>query len=557
MRHLSIFNLLLCFMIVKRDEAAKPNIVYIMGDDIGWNDVGFHNPKVITPNINKLAAAGIELSSNYANPLCSASRSALLTGKYPSKNGFQHEVLLSQAPACLPLQHKTLGEYMKEAGYVTKMVGKWHMGYCIEECLPKQRGFDEYSGMLGGESDYFTWEEDGVMLRYRNNTPHLPDSDRPLHETILDRRDAVEMVLSHQGNPDPLFMMITPTAAHLPLEVTESMYNVHDFLNASDGDDDKRRKYLGLVSALDDLVGATLLALSDTNMLSNTVIVFQSDNGGASMTPEGFPSRSYGNNYPLRASKGSVMEGGVRVPTIYLDPRLEKNTRGTKRDFLMHITDWLPTFLSLAGSEVTAKEIDGVSQLPNLGNSFHSLDRYKVRESFLVNLDTIDENEKVYNCTNRDAAYRWRNWKLVYGVRSTWTMKEGGPYEYRKPEESPELPTITGDSIEVGFGSSRGVRGLFNIRDDPSETRNLYDDYPELVAKMVEMVEKERKHMVASVFKDSQGITDTNTNEMDGVYIPKLGFCNPQSDFLLQHNNLKCKQVALGETCDSADDGSL
>ncbi|XP_067930005.1 arylsulfatase B-like isoform X2 [Watersipora subatra] len=509
-----------------------------------WNDVGFHNPKVITPNINRLAAAGIELSSNYANPLCSASRSALLTGKNPSNNGFQHEVILAQSPTCLPLEHTTIGQHMQEAGYVTKMVGKWHMGYCIKDCLPKQRGFDEYRGMLGGSSDYFTWEESGVMLRYNNNTPHLPDVDKSLHETILDRRDAVEMILSHQGNPNPLFMMITPTAPHLPRQVTDGMFNVHDFLNASDPDQNERRKYLGLVSALDDLVGATLQALEDANMLSNTVIAFQSDNGGTSVAPYFAKSKGYGNNYPLRSSKGSVMEGGVRVPSIYLDPRLEKSTRGTKRDFLMHITDWLPTFLDLAGAE-PPKNIDGLSQRINLGNSYQSADRYKVRDSYLVNLDTMDDNETVAECTNRDGAYRWKDWKLVYGVQSTWTLKENSPDDYRRPEESPELPSISGDSMVIGSGNATAVRGLFNIRDDPSETHNLYNKYPGLVSMMLDMLKKERERMVASVYRDTQGITDDNTSKVDGVYIPKFGYCNSTTDFPLEPNYPQCSQAAF------------
>ncbi|XP_067929163.1 arylsulfatase B-like [Watersipora subatra] len=525
--------LLCCCIYLCYATTSKPNIVFIMADDLGWNDVGFHNPKVRTPNIDRLAERGIELTSNYASPICSASRAALMTGKYPSNNGVQHLVLFAQSKACLPLEHKLLPEYMKDEGYVTKMLGKWHLGYCMEECLPKQRGFDEFRGVLGGESGYYNWEQGGVVNKYINNTASIPNAANPTHLAIQDKIDVRDMILAHRGNANPLFMVVAPTTPHVPLQATTEMYNVHSFLNSRDPRQHQRRTYLGLVSALDDIVGATVQALTDIGVIDNTVIVFQSDNGGKSIRT------SAGNNYPLRNGKVTPYEGGVRSPTIYVDPRLSRSVRGSDRDFLMHITDWLPTFLSLAHSSVALADIDGLSQLTNLGNTYDTEDRYSIREKMLVNMDTYEYSRSSYECTNRDAALRYKDWKLITGKKTTWTSDENPSDVYRKPEESPEVPTITGDSCVTGSGWQQEIKCLFNVRDDPSERHNKYDSEPDVVKQLQEMIEMEKCNIVKEVFHSGLGRTYYTTQKVGSVYIPKLPYC-VSSDFPLKSNKRSC-----------------
>ncbi|XP_067931098.1 arylsulfatase B-like [Watersipora subatra] len=509
-----------------------------MGDDVGWNDVGFHNPKVKTPNIDALLKVGIKLSNNYAAPLCSASRSALMTGRYPIHNGFQHMVFAVQAPSCLPLEHKLLPEYMKDEGYVTKMLGKWHLGYCTEECLPRQRGWDEFRGILGGESDYYTWEEDGVVLKYINNTVNTPSKIDPIHLSIQDKVDVRDMIMAHTGNTDPLFMIVSPNAPHSPFEVTDSMYNVHSNLelDPSNPDQDARRKYLGLVSALDDIVGETMQALRDSDLLTNSVIVFQSDNGGSNI--RGGHGECYGNNYPLRNGKTSPYEGGIKVPTIYVDHRLPAFTQGTERNFMMHITDWLPTFLDLAGGTTEASHIDGVSQISNLGYVYRPFHKYTVRDRFLVNMDTVSTDKEVYKCTDRDSAFRYKDWKLVYGEKTTWSGPEDTPDTYRKPEESPELPTITGDSCVSPDGQ---IRCLFNLKYDPSEQHNLYDSKPKIVEKLLAMINELKPTIVREVYEEEVEICDSNTIAIDEIYVPRIPQC-VTSNFKLQPNYPECNQ---------------
>ncbi|XP_067929665.1 arylsulfatase B-like [Watersipora subatra] len=537
-KRLFLSTLVSCLFLLRWTDATKPNIVFIMGDDLGWNDVGFHNSKVKSPNIDALKEAGIRLTSNYAAPVCSASRSALMTGKDPHHNGFQHMVFAVQAPSCLPLEHTLLPKYMKNEGYVTKMLGKWHLGYCAEECLPTNRGWDEFRGILGGESDYYNWEEEHVMLKYVNDTVKMPPTTHPVHLSVQDKEDVVEMISDHAGNSDPLFLFVSPNAPHSPMEVTPEMYEVNSDLNLDprDPDQNKRRKYLGLVYALDEIVGATVQALKDADMLDNTVIVFQSDNGGSNIG--GGYGECYGNNYPLRNGKASPYEGGVKVPSIYYDPRLSESTHGTDRDFLMHITDWLPTFLELAGG-TTPTGIDGLSQISNLGETYDSSNKYTVRDRFLVSLDTISQNKAIYRCTDRDGAYRYKDWKLVYGKKSTWTEDENSPDTYRKPEESPELETLTGDSCVIGEGVDQQIRCLFNIENDPSEQHNLYNSEPDMVEQLLAMLNDEKTTIVREVYTDTEPISEENTINKDGIYVPRIPFCNIDS-FPLQDNYEGC-----------------
>ncbi|XP_067948653.1 arylsulfatase B-like [Watersipora subatra] len=526
-----------------RDRSGKrPNIVYIMADDLGWNDVGFHNPKVRTPNLNALRAKGIELSQFYVQESCSPTRSALLTGKYPSRNGLQQMAVQLTSPFCLPLTHKTLYQYMKEEGYVTKHVGKWHLGDCNERCLPNNRGVDEFRGGMTGAADYFNWTDNGVMTRERNGMPTVENIGT--HLTTQDTIDARELILAHRNNPNPLFMWITPTAPHDPLQVTNEMFNVHDFLNPSDPEEEARRRYLGLVSAFDDMVGVTMTTLQEAGIADNTIIIFSSDNGGPNGMPP-FPEWDYAaNNYPLRNNKGSLTEGGVRTPTIYYDPRLHPRTRGTTRDFLIHVTDWLPTFLHLANPKrrrIALRGIDGVSQLPNLGSRYTQAQqrKYHRRSEMLVGLN----GGRGARCSTENAVFRWKDYKLLYGLSYFGAPTPPSESEWRRPEESPELPAIIGDDCHRIVDGQRVVRCLFNVRDDPSETRNLYDLKPQLVEKLIRKIQQAKEDSVTAVFRPAVGVSSATTQLWRGFTIPRHDYCTPETDFPLRPVSSACINI--------------
>ncbi|XP_067949066.1 arylsulfatase B-like [Watersipora subatra] len=440
-------------------------------------------------------------------PSCSASRSSFMTGKYPSNNGLQLLVLMSASQSCLPIEHKTIYDHMREEGYVTKHLGKWHLGDCDESCLPQARGIDEFRGILSGRADYFNWTMLNGVQRQVDGEPSVDNIG--VHLTVLDKSDARDMILNHKDNPKPLFMCVSPTAPHEPLQSTEDMFNVHDVLDAKDPDENKRRIYLGLVSALDDVVGETVTAIEEAGMKNNTIIVFTSDNGGAGRSSSYYPYELFSNNYPLRNGKGSFTEGGIRVPTIYYDPRLDRSAEGTKRDFLVHVTDWLPTLVQIAKQGKTDQcssipGIDGVSQFVNLQSAYdRPLERkYRVREDMLVGLTEAGTSHHGYStCATEDAAYRWRNFKLIYGKNYSLVDPDTKSTEWPKPEESPELPNITGDRCHRMVDGERVVRCLFNVIDDPSETINLFDEEPDIVETILEKIQEARKVSVKPVYQ--------------------------------------------------------
>ncbi|XP_067948351.1 arylsulfatase B-like [Watersipora subatra] len=530
-----------------RDRSRRqPNIIYIMADDLGWNDVGFHNHKVITPHIDALRAKGIELTQSYMQPVCSASRSSFMTGRYPSNNGLQLLVILEESQSCLPVEHKTIFQYMKDEGYVTRQVGKWHLGYCDESCLPKARGVDEFRGINTGAADYFNWTEKGVMQKQVNGEPSIDGIGT--HLTVKDTSDVRELILDHKRSREPMFMWITTTAPHDPLQNTEDMFQVHSFLDAADHEENRRRTYLGLVSALDSLVGGTMAALKEADMADNTIIVFSSDNGGATRSAAFGGQDYYANNYPLRNGKATFMEGGVRVPTVYYDPRLHPNSQGTERDFLMHVTDWLPTFVQLAkkgrkSPNFKLDGIDGKSQVANLGSTYFCSEerKYKIREDMLVALtDATNMFMNPSTCATEDAAYRWRDYKLLYGDQYYIVDPTTVPTEWKKPEESPELAEITGHDCHREVDGQIVIRCLFNVVDDPSETTNLYDDEPELVAQLLERIEEAKMDAVKPVYRASLGISDATTMTFVDHLVPRHNYCTPSVHFPLEPTDSVC-----------------
>ncbi|XP_067949396.1 arylsulfatase B-like [Watersipora subatra] len=273
-------------------------------------------------------------------------------------------------------------------------------------------------------------------------------------------------------------------------------------------------------------------------------------NGGAGKTASFGGHEYYANNYPLRSGKGTFAEGGVRVPTIYYDPRLHPQTRGTKRDFLMHVTDWLPTFVQLGKrgrkySIFKIKGIDGISQVANLGSTYDcpKKRRYNLRRSMLVAL--TDATNVFLNpsiCATEDAAYRWKDYKLVYGDQYYLIHPTTVETEWPKPEESPELEDVVGDDCHRMVNGRRVVRCLFNVVDDPSETKNLYDDEPEIVEKLIKKIEQAKIDSVKPVYRPSIGANDLTVTPFEDQLVPKHDYCVPAVHFPLEPTDPSCYQ---------------
>jgi arylsulfatase A-like enzyme len=407
-----------------RAHGGKPNIVFILADDLGWKDVGYHGGDIKTPNIDKLASEGTRLDQFYVQPVCSPTRSSLMTGRYPMRYGLQVGVVRPWAKHGLPLEERTLAQALKEAGYTTAICGKWHLGHLNSQYLPTSRGFDHQYGHYNGALDYFTHIRDGGLDWHRD--------DQPLREqgytTNLIADESVRLVEQHDVSR-PLFLYIPFNAPHSPFQAPQSYIDMYKHIKAKN-----RRIYAAMVTCMDDAIGRVVSALDKCGLKHNTLIIFCSDNGGTGIV---------GSNVPLRGQKAQLYEGGVRVPAIAVWPGVLKAGAVVKEP--LHIVDMYPTLIKLAGARLEqalhqygtgqALPIDGKDAWPTIAHS-----RPSPHEEILL------------NSTPANGAIRRGHWKLVYNG------------------------SISANN--AGRQASEKVFELFNLSKDPYEKNNLIEKYP-------------------------------------------------------------------------------
>ncbi|CAH1795740.1 unnamed protein product [Owenia fusiformis] len=292
--------------------SKPPNIVFIVADDLGWNDVGWRNEQVLTPNLDKLAREGVILNSSYVQPVCTPSRNAFLTGYFPFHTGLQHFVIFPPQPYGLPLKFTLLPERLRKLGYDTHMVGKWHLGFCKWEYTPTYRGFDTFLGYYNGEEHYFSHDytyQNKKGFDLRNNTKPLREATGDYSANIYATR-AIEILENHNKSK-PLFLYLPFQSVHAPLEVPERYKDLYPAVKTQ-----ARRTYLAMVSALDEAVGNITDTLKKYGYMDDTLIVFTTDNGG--------PVNWGANNWPLRGAKVTLWEGGTKASAFVHGPMLKK-----------------------------------------------------------------------------------------------------------------------------------------------------------------------------------------------------------------------------------------
>lgn len=345
-------------LVSEKKKRKLPNLVLIVADDLGYADIGAQGCiDVPTPNIDSIATAGVRFTNGYAScPVCSPTRAGIMTGRYQQR--FGHEFNGGPPKTAsdkfgLPLTEMTMPQRLKTMGYVTGMVGKWHLGF-KPELHPLQRGFDEFYGFLGGSHDYFRIEDPRAGFILRGTEPVME-----LTYTTEDfAREAASFIDRHCG--EPFFLHLAFNAVHNPQQTPAK------YLERFAGISDKNRRYCAAkLSAMDDGIGLVLARLRQYRMEDDTLVVFISDNGG--------PTPSNGSrNDPLRGYKGSVLEGGIRVP--FLIQWNGKIPHGLIDNRPVISLDILPTMLAAANSEmVTEKALDGVNLLPYLKHKHRKL----------------------------------------------------------------------------------------------------------------------------------------------------------------------------------------
>jgi arylsulfatase A-like enzyme len=309
--------------------AGRPNILYMLADDLGWHDVSYHGSEIRTPHIDRLASASVELNRFYACPVCSPARASILTGRSPMRYGMIYSVLRPWDTHGIPLAEKLMPEAFHDAGYQTWMVGKWHLGHWNARIVPNARGFDHYYGHVNGDIDYFEHVREGALDWQRNGKPVV----EPGYSTDLFAAEAVRLI-EGRDRARPFFFYLPFNAPHQPLMAPQPLMDRYRSIA-----DPKRRTYAAMVTALDDAIGRVLDALERTGAARNTIVIFHSDNGA--QTLQG------GQNIPLRAGKSTVFEGGIRVPALvhYAGVLPE----GVRSEQVMTILDMFPTLAAAAG----------------------------------------------------------------------------------------------------------------------------------------------------------------------------------------------------------------
>ena len=501
-----------CQDVVKAGKQKPPNIVLFLGDDIGWDDVPWHNNNTtLAPNLAQLAATGIRLERHYTQPICSPTRAALLTGKYVTRLGWQHANPQNGEDRGLPRDVKLLPSHLKDRGYSTHMLGKWHLGFCSFDHTPVKRGFDTFYGHYTVGLEYCEKTKDGYFdFRYNSlNSSSGEVMDDLLWDTAVDADEcyatekgyygeqlkgrAREIVEEHDVDK-PLFMYYATQNIHFPYKVPQRFLDLYE---TGESVSEKRKTVLAMMSALDEQVGDLVQALKNKGLWENTVFVFFSDNGG-----EEYSGTS---NAPLRGYKFQEFEGGIRTAGIVNSPLIRG---GLVNEALIHVTDWLPTLLNIAdngvqiennpvedcdlpeSSEDFLADIDGVQQWGALIGA-----RNSSRTGFLINIETFH---------NR-AAIRSGDWKLhVLDV----------------PEDAPRF-----SNLDVCDGSRGGASTmLFNVIDDPFELLDLSSTRQDKVCELLSELEKEENRMIP---RANRRVTEKNVMlaSQNGAWVPWMDSC--------------------------------
>ncbi|WP_197533444.1 sulfatase [Symmachiella dynata] len=340
----------------------KPNIVFIFADDLGWTDLGCYGSGFYkTPHIDRLSEQGLKFTCAYTNaPNCAPTRACLMSGRYSPRHGIYtvstgargDEKFRKMIPVKnitdLPLSEVTMADAMKQAGYVTGMFGKWHLGKGPKH-HPSQRGFDEAISASRGHFGFKT-------------TPHVPvDEDEYLADFLTDQ--AVSFIERHQD--EPFFLYLPHNAVHTPIHAKET--STAKFQGKAPVGGHHNPVYAGMIDSVDEGVGRIMAKLDELKLADNTIVIFYSDNGGLGGYGElgGSTGRNITNNAPLRGGKGMLYEGGVRVPLIIRWPKTIP--AGTVCDEPVISIDFYPTFLEVAAAQPnTTHELDGISFLPLL-----------------------------------------------------------------------------------------------------------------------------------------------------------------------------------------------
>ena len=433
----TIFALLLCLCpVLLYSAASRPNVIIIYTDDQGTVDLGCYGTSDIhTPHIDSLAERGVRFTQMYApSAICSASRAGLLTGRFPARAGVPGNVSSTEGEPGMPANQVTIAEMLKDAGYVTGHIGKWHLGY-DKATMPNGQGFDYSWGHMGGcidnYSHFFYWVGPNRHDLWRNGEHIHEDGAYFLDGMVREMNTFIT-----RNKDKPFFAYWVINSPHYPLQGTARWRDYYKDLPSP------RSKYNAFVSTLDERVGEVLQHLDALELTDNTLIIFQSDHGHSTEERTFWEGGSAG---PYRGAKACLFEGGVRVPSIVSLPGVVP--AGQVRDQLVTGVDWLPTIAEMCGAQLPDRVLDGKS----------------IRE-VIASGDAASPHDTFY-------------WLLGKGKNAQWAVRDGDWKLLGNAKDN------TDRRVEIK------VDKLFlaNLGMDPAESRNLASEYPEVVERLTRL----------------------------------------------------------------------
>ncbi|XP_070532400.1 arylsulfatase B-like isoform X2 [Ptychodera flava] len=450
-------------LVIARPGPPRPHILHIVADDLGWDDVSWHNDQMITPNLQDLADNGVILDNMYVQTSCSPTRSCLMSGFYSANIGSQHLVYKPDRPHGLPPRLTILPQVLKEEGYATYGVGKWHLGYCNSSYIPTNRGFDHFFGFYLGSVDYITHKtsEKGPYGTGKYNGYDFRDDGKRVEGEGVDGvytsllfKDRFQEIIENHDPETPMYLYVAFQLPHSPVEVPDEWKEKYDGLVTNE----VRKTYSGQVTLMDDIVGRIRTAMEEKKLWDDTFVLFHSDNGG--------DVKHAASNYPLRGNKGTYFDGGIRVAALAYGHGVEKT--GYVNEGMIHAVDVFPTFVEVSGGDLDF-DIDGVSAWKLISEGEESQ-----RDGFLI---TVDED---YPEMSKAAALRDGKWKFIQGYPA-FRYPEKHLSWYDTPYDADDEPGV-GPAIPEPEGTELW---LFDMEADPCEESNVADDYPDVVADLM------------------------------------------------------------------------
>lgn len=445
----------------------KPNVLFILADDLGWGDLRcYGNPIIDTPVLDSLAKNGVRLTAHYSpSSLCSPARAGYLTGRFNHRTGAV-DVPSNRGLDRIDLSEKTFGDYFRHAGYATALIGKWHNGLYCRDSLPHLRGFDLFFGFPNGGQDYWKWN----LLR---NDAAAPHDGRYLTDALND--EAIRFIREQKAKPFALFL--AHHAPHSPLQAPEPLVQKYRDRLGKDAAEAVAITY-AMIEAMDTGLGRVFTTLRDEGLWETTVIVFTSDNGPVlQRDPQQGSQKRFNGGYA--GEKGVMLEGGIRVPAIVAWPGHIPG--GQTVETPVHGCDWLPTLYSLASGAAPdgAKSFDGLNLMPLLlGKS----------TTALMNRTLFFQRNRYAPVTHANAAIREGQWKLYWpgdeGSSRKDSARDNPSYSRGILQPHWEMPLDR--QLDAPTNAPQPSPRLYDLTADPAEEHDLADAHPEIVQSLAQ-----------------------------------------------------------------------